>query len=1015
MSSIRRTPALVVAAAATFCLSAMVATAAQGATQTFTAPGSSSFTVPGGITSVEVRAIGAGGGDCFQGAGGKGASVAAIVPVFAGEQLFVGVGGAGGGGACPPSSGGAAGVGGGGAGGAALNNGNADGGAGGGGASAVGPGAPDFNSLLVVAGGGGGGSYGRPGGNAGSTGANGGGGAGTQSAGGAGGGAGSGGAAAGSGGTALTGGAGGHGDFTTAMSQGGGGGGGGYFGGGGGGGSDFVHFAGAGGGGSSFVTSAATNVNPPTPSSSAASVTIVYPAPAPPTASVSSPVSGGVYTVGQSVATSFSCAEGAGSPGLASCNDSVGTITTSGGTAHLSTSTTGTHSYTVTATSNDGLISTTSISYTVWVPPTASISSPVTGGTYGVGQSVATSFLCHEGAGSPGLASCADSNGTTTTSGGTGHLNTSTTGGHTYTVSATSNDGLVVTTSIAYTVAGFPTASISSPATGGVYAVDQAVPTSFTCAEGASGPGLASCDDSTGTNTTSGGTGHLDTSTAGLHTYTVTATSIDGITSTKVITYTVPGPPTASVSSPASGGTYSVGQSVATSFSCAEGAGGPGLASCADSVGTTTTSGGSGHLDTSTVGVQTYTVTATSKDGLTTTKSISYTVWVPPTATISSPASGGTYAPGQMVLTRFSCAEGEGGPGLASCDDSGGVITFSGGTGHLDTSTGGVHTYAVTATSQDGIIVTRSITYTVAKFPTATISSPASGGTYVADQLVPTSFSCAEGAGGPGLASCDDSRTSTTSGGTGHLDTSIPGTYGYVVTATSNDGLTNVTVVTYTVLALPTATISSPASGGTYAVGQSVPTSFACAEGAGSPGLASCADSTGTTTTSGGSGHLDTSTPGAHTYTVTATSTDGGTRTTSISYTVPAPTPATPPPATTPAVRLFKIAPSSFRAASSGAVTASARRAPVGGRVSYSLSVAGTVTFTVQGRKGKRYVMVGTFTKTAKKAGAVHFVFRGRVGTRTLAVGTYRLTARLMTTAKKRSATVQQTFKIVAR
>ena len=107
------------------------------------------------------------------------------------------------------------------------------------------------------------------------------------------------------------------------------------------------------------------------------------------------------------------------------------------------------------------------------------------------------------------------------------------------------------------------------------------------------------------------------------------------------------------------------------------------------------------------------TVTAANRAGSSSQSSARFTVVAPPKATITAPASGRLFVRGNPIKTKFACTEGVGGPGLASCDDSAGTSTVSGGSGHLNTSTIGTHSYVVTAISKDGQMARASITYTV--------------------------------------------------------------------------------------------------------------------------------------------------------------------------------------------------------------------------------------------------------------------------------------------------------------
>ncbi len=477
-----------------------------------------SFVVPVGVSRIKVVATGANGEDgCGCGRPGLGIKVTAALPVKQGQRFFIDFLGGGSGQGAGGNS-------------ADLR-------------TVSRSEAGSLGSRVIVAGGGGasgiteessiGGSGGNAGFTEGSSGgspeyaSNDGGGGGTQKSGG-GGGSGETDGVAGQLGQGGPGGTNPEGD--------GGGGGGGYYGGGGGAGGGGG--TGGGGGGSSYVVPGAEEVSSSLNNSTkeTASVVISYKSAAAPGVSIVAPAEGAHYTQGQEVDASFSCSEGAGGPGLkAGAEGCSGTL--ADGSA-IETGTTGEHKFTVTATSQDGLTASRTVTYTVAgapSPPSVSILAPGEGARYAQGQEVDASFSCSEGAGGPGLKAGAEGCAGTVADGSA--IETGTTGEHKFTVTATSQDGLTASTTVTYTVAAHPSVTVSIPSPGARYKQGEVIHTSFSCTEGAGGPGLESCTDEHGAGSAEGGT--LETTMLGKHIYTVTAKSTDGQESSAKVEYEV--------------------------------------------------------------------------------------------------------------------------------------------------------------------------------------------------------------------------------------------------------------------------------------------------------------------------------------------------------------------------------------------------------------------------------------------------------------------------------------------
>jgi hypothetical protein len=191
-----------------------------------------------------------------------------------------------------------------------------------------------------------------------------------------------------------------------------------------------------------------------------------------------------------------------------------------------------------------------------------------------------------------------------------------------------------------------------------------------------------------------------------------------------------------------------------------------------------------------------------------------------PQIELASPIDGAGFYQGQQVQAAWGCFPGTLGWPVISCEGDVPLGAF------LDTSSVGTHSFTVRAVDYSGAESTVTHTYTVFDVipPTATISAPAAGEYPVGTQLY-ASYSCDDGAGGSGIVGCIGSYRNGFP-----LPTDKAGTFTFTVDA--YDGALNhgSASVTYKIVdrTPPQITITSPADGASYLVGDTISAVYSC-------------------------------------------------------------------------------------------------------------------------------------------------------------------------------------------
>jgi uncharacterized delta-60 repeat protein len=340
----------------------------------------------------------------------------------------------------------------------------------------------------------------------------------------------------------------------------------------------------------------------------------------------------------------------------------------------------------------------------------------------------------------------------------------------------------------------------------------------FACAD--RGSVVVTCEVTAGT----GADGYLLTEALGDDlTFTVRAVDAAGHETLASTTYRVVAddtPPLITVRSPLADAVVAKGAYLVADFDCADDAG---VASCTATLDDVTYADGD-VLPTLSSGIREFIVRSKDVNNNESQVTVTFTVGEaepppPPQVWITSPTPGQRIPRGASITPQYGCD-------VELCTPIAGYVSS---TGTLDTATLGTKTFTVRGTSADGTTTDRSVDYVVVDVtaPVVTITSPAADGQYDQGSALAADFACADEAGGSGIASC----TGTIADGAS-IDTSVPGTRYFTVTAVDTAGNRTERTVPYTVVDTtdPTIDIVSPVDGQVIELGTSFVPSYTCAD-----------------------------------------------------------------------------------------------------------------------------------------------------------------------------------------